>query len=262
MSASRRYGNGPRAPPKPLLNPCQFCISLRLSSLYNLPFQGDSLIELLLMVLAVGAFSRQTWILRHYKKYQGRRGVTGCEIARQLLDQLGCSQMTVLPVAGWERYNGTPMREVFLEPLVYEGKNLQAIAKTSRQTVLMAKTPESFLPLEWVLKIQKVLRFLIFPAWVIFILRLMFQVPGIFKPGLWVLEFTLLVALLEWPREWEVSRMAYELLSRSGWFDADELVKLRYLLEAERFESMTEIFRVPREIFSSVFNRKREKHGL
>lgn len=214
------------------------------------------------MTVSFFAFLRQLWLLHKYAHYQSRRKLNCCEMARQLLDKTGFPQIPVQSANAWEAFRAGIDKQLFLEPSVYEGHSLYAVAQTAENAVSLSKASGAVISVNIMFRLRVLLRFLMIPAWLFFIFGLLHpqgDTLGMFGQG--VLQLTLILGIFEFSRDWETSQEALELLKKIEIFEPDEFVKLRGLLSALKWRGLAEIFKVPYDQITDLF-RKREKHGL
>src|SRR5664279_3253587 len=74
------------------------------------------------------------WVLWKYRAPSYRTVVTGCEVARFVLDQAGFVQVPVTPIEPSEEYPST--EALFLEPKFYEGRDFLSVLGAARQAFL------------------------------------------------------------------------------------------------------------------------------
>lgn len=214
------------------------------------------------MTVSFLAFVRQFWLLHKYQHYQSRHGFSCCELARQLLDKTGFPQAPVQAAGVWECFRTGIDKQLFLEESVYKSHNLYAVAQTAERVVALSKASGAAIPVTGTFRLRVMLRFLLIPAWIFFILESVtshFAVLGAL--GQTVLQLTLMLGIFELSRDWETSQEALELLKKTEIFEADELVKLRGLLSALKWRGLAEIFKVPFDTAAQPF-RKQENNGL
>lgn len=68
-----------------------------------------------------------------------------------------------------------------------------------------------------------------------------------------------LIGIFDFSRDLEINMQTHEFLKRTGCFEPDELVKLRYLLEALHYEGLAKIMTAP---FRLAANRLRGLRGV
>lgn len=180
--------------------------------------------------------------LKAYRRENGRRGVTGCEAARAILDAHGFPQAVVdfVPPAGPAKDG--EVKKLYLPKKVFESTSLYAAARAGHEAVLMIESPVAFLPLKerW-----KMIRFFSWAAWTA-------MAAGFYRPmqagrflSSFFFSFAFLAAIFFVPNEWEIAERAYELLKKTGFYEVDELLKIKNFLRGIRLESPALIFKAP-----------------
>lgn len=199
-----------------------------------------------MLATALLAFLRQSWLLSQYQNFESRRRLSGCEIARQVLDLKGSSQVSVQPVKG--KQGGARAQEMLLEEAYYEGTSLLAAAVTVRQAVEGQAAP----PFRLFLKI------LIVPSWAVVLLG--FLIPALdflSLLGQVILGIVFILGAFDYLKGFEARREMLELLKQTGCYEPDELVKLRRLLRALQFEGLAQIVKVPYELAAGGFAKRK-----
>ncbi len=220
----------------------------------------EILIGLLILALAFLAFVRQTWLYFQYKQYQGRRGLMGCEIARQVLDLSGHSQAAVQSLQPGGQGMFQDVKKLLLTEKIYHGRSLFATAQSACQAVRMTRLPDAG---GMAFRVRLFLEALILPAWAAVFAGTAFPAAAFLKwPGELILGSVFFIGALDLGRDFEITREAYELLKKTDCFEKDELVKLKYLLEAAQWENAAKIFKVPFEIVSYMFEKMRGRDAV
>ena len=179
----------------------------------------------------------------------------GCEIARQLLDLSGHSQAAVQALQPGEQGSFQNAKKLLLTDRVYHGRSLFETAQSACQAVRMVHLPDAG---GMTLRLRLFLEVLILPAWAMIFASYFFPAAVFLKwPGEWILGGVFFIGVLDFGRDLEMTREAHELLKKTDCFERDELVKLKYLLEALQWEGAAKIFKVPFEIGSRVFAKRR-----
>ncbi len=203
-------------------------------------------------------FLYQSWLFARDGKIQNRRGMTGYEIARQMLNGNGFSEVPV-EMMKKSNHDSTPsLRQLYLSRDIYEGKTLGDIAGAAREAARLALVPSSVLPLRIQSRISFLSQAVIWAAWGSYLLGFVGICPKFFDwTGIFLFILVFSLGLLRLPREWEVSEKAFHYLHQSRHFDLDEFIRLRNILGALRLSLISQIFRVPFEgIKNSFFSRK------
>ncbi len=198
-------------------------------------------------------FLYQSWVYSNGGKIRNRKGMTGCEVARQLLSRNGFQDVPVEMMAPLNHDSLPSFRQLYLSPDIYKGKNLWAIAGAARESARLALVSSSVLPLRIKNRLSFLLHGVIFIAWGSFLLGLTGERFEFFKwTGSFLFILLFVLALLRLPREWEVSEKALFYLRQSQWFELDEFIRLKRILRALRLTLVSQIFRVPFEAVKNL----------
>lgn len=198
-----------------------------------------------------------TLILLRYKKFTARKRMTGYEVARYLLDQLGLSHFSIKPVTHWETLKKNPVHYFPIEKSLSEKNSLLAFSRIAQEILFTVRASASislswtrgfwaasrvFIPLAWIGLAGSVFH----PSW-----------QGLRTVSLAVLGAAAAVALIEISDVISANRQAYRLLKESGFFEIDELIRLRKILSALRFEGFTQIFKAPCDLLALLVTGSR-----
>jgi Zn-dependent membrane protease YugP len=198
-----------------------------------------------------------TWILLRCKKFTARKRMNGYEVARYLLDQLGLSHFSIKPVTHWETLKKNPVHYFPIEKSLSEKNSLLAFSRIA-QDILFTSRASASISLSWTRGFWTVWRFLIPLAWAGLIGCVFYPSwQGMRVIFLTVLGAALTVALIEISDVISANRQAYRLLKESGFFEIDELIRLRKILNALRFEGFTQIFKAPCDLISLLVTGSR-----
>ena len=130
------------------------------------------------VVVSLGFALYGQWVLWKYTAASYRTAVTGCEMARFVLDQAGLLQVPVTPIEPSEEY--TSAEGLFLEPKVYEHHDFLSILQAARQAFLKSQLSNLTFWVRLKKRMFFVIRFTVLTGWVLLVL-------GYFVPGLRVL---------------------------------------------------------------------------
>jgi len=201
------------------------------------------------------------WVLWKYKAPSYRTTVTGCEIARFVLDKAGFVQVAVTPI---EPSEGNPSAEgLFLEPGIYEGRDFLSILQAVRQAFLKSQLSNMTFWVRLKRRMAFVIRFTVLAGWILLVL-------GNFSPTLRFLVnlglgcFTVVMALVifDLPFELEVEEKTSKLLKSSGNFQPNEMVHLKKLSQAIALLGLAAIVRAPFNKCLSLLGKKGMIYGL
>lgn len=183
--------------------------------------------------------------------------MNGYEVARYLLDQLGFSHFSIKPVSHWESFKKNPIHYFPLERSLSENSTLWAFSRIAQEILFTARASAS-ISLSWTRGFWAASRILIPMAW-------MGLIGSVFYPSwqeLRALSWAILgaaaaVAVIEISDVISINRQAYRLLKESGFFEIDELIRLRKILNALKFEGFTQIFKAPCDLISILVTGRR-----
>lgn len=211
------------------------------------------------VVVSLGFTLHGQWVLWKYKASSYRTAVTGCEIARFILDKAGFVQVPVTPIEPSGEY---PSSEgLFLEPQLYEGRDFLSILQAARQAFLKSQLSNMMFWVRLKKRMTFVIRFTVLAGWVLLVL-------GNFAPasrflvnlGLGCFSVVMALVIFDLPFELEVEEKTSGLLRSSGHFQPNEIVHLRKLGQGIALWGLAAIIRVP---FNHCLLRKRgSAYGL
>jgi Zn-dependent membrane protease YugP len=213
---------------------------------------------MLLAAAAFLAYGRYSWLLKHYQNFETRRTITGCEIARQVLDLKGYSQRGVRRDTPGEE-GGRTGQELLLEETDYEGTSLLAAAAAARHAVILTKLSDPWM-LSSTHRLRRFLDALILPAWVFLGLGSVSSDWEFLRTaGFSVLGGVIFTGIIDFARDVELKRETLELLKKTGCFEPDEISKLKRLLSALQLEGLAAIFKVPHEFIASRTAKRKSR---
>ncbi|MFH0985752.1 MAG: zinc metallopeptidase [Candidatus Omnitrophota bacterium] len=214
------------------------------------------------VIVSLGFALHGQWVFWKYKARSYRATVTGCEIARFVLDKAGLVQVSVTPVESPGAYPSSS-EGLFLELQVYEGRDFVSILRAARQAYLQSQLSNMVFWVRLKRRMAFVLRFSVLAGWVLLIAGNLFPVLR-FLVNLGLGCFTVVMALVvfDLPFEMEVEEKTSKLLKLSGYFQQNEMIHLKKLSQAIALMGLAVIFRAPFNKCLYFLERKGESHGL
>lgn len=201
------------------------------------------------------------WVLWKYRAPAYRTAVTGCEIARFILDQAGLSQMAVTPV---EPSSDFPSMEgLFLEPTVYEGRDFLSVIQASRLAFLKCQLSNTIFWARLKKRMAFMIRFVALAGW--FLLIIGYFVPVLrflVNLGLGCFLVVMGLVIFDLPFELEVEEKTSKLLKNSGHFQPSEMIHLKKLNQAVAFWGMASVVRAPFDRCLCMIGKKEMIYGL
>ncbi|MFA5167476.1 MAG: zinc metallopeptidase [Candidatus Omnitrophota bacterium] len=201
------------------------------------------------------------WVLWKYKTSSYRTTVTGCEIARFVLDQAGFIQVAVTPIEPSEEY---PSNEgLFLEPGVYEGRDFLSILQAARQAFLKSQLSNMTFWVRLKKRMAFVIRFTVLAGWVLLVLGNFFPaLRFLVSLGLGCFTVVMVLVIFDLPFELEVEEKTSRLLSQSGHFQLNEMVHLKKLSQAIALRGLAAVVRAPFDKCLCLMGKKGTAYGL
>ncbi len=200
------------------------------------------------------------WVLWKYKAPAYSTAVTGCEIARFVLDKAGLVQVPVTPIKPSEEYPST--EGLFLGAGIYEGRDFLSILEAARQAFLKSQLSNMTFWVRLKRRMAFVIRFTVLAGWVLLILGNVSPLLR-FLVNLGLGCFTVVMALVifDLPFELEVEEKTSRLLKHSGNFQPNEIVHLKKLSQALALWGLAVIIRSPFDQYF-LLRKKGMAHGL
>jgi Zn-dependent membrane protease YugP len=213
------------------------------------------------VVVSLGFVLYGRWVFWKYKAPSYRTAVTGCEIARFVLDKAGFVQVPVTPVEPSGEYPST--EALYLEPKIYEGRNFLSVLQAARQAFLKSQLSNMTFWVRLKKRMAFVIRFTVLTGWVLLVF-------GNFSSGLRFLInlglgcFTVVMALVifDLPFELEVEEKVSRLLGHSGHFQPNEMAHLKKLGRAAALLGLTAIISAPFDKCLCFIGKKGVGYGL
>lgn len=201
------------------------------------------------------------WVLWKYKAPSYRTTVTGCEIARFVLDQAGLIQVAVTPVEPSGEY---PFAEgLFLEPKVYEGHDFLSVLHAARQAFLKSQLSNMTFWVRLKKRMAFVIRFTVLAGWILLALgNFCHALQFLVNLGLGCFTVVMVLGIFDLPFELEVEEKTSRLLRNSGHFQMNEMMHLKKLNRAVAFWGLASVIRAPFERRRCLLGKKGWAYGL
>lgn len=178
-----------------------------------------------------------------------RRQITGCELARQVLDRNHLSRIPVHLLSTGGRFFGFSLDQLFLPENVYKGTCLSELAFSLHLAFHLVEGPRLIVTHVWSHGRGVTRRI----AWTSFALILLGSlwpaVRGLVFLGEFLFVTVFLFALSALPAEWQVTEKGISELAQMEGFGPDELTRVRKLLKALRWAFLAELS--PFSVFGS-----------
>lgn len=191
----------------------------------------------LLLIPALGlAFYAQAKIKGTYQKYSrvnSRRGLTGVQAARYLLDQSGLAHVQVTKVRGTLTDHYDPRKKVLnLSEGVYGSRSVAALGVAAHEAGHAIQHGLGYSPLVLRNSIVPVANFGTSLAFPLFLLGFFFRIPTFMDIGIVFFSLVVLFHVVTLPVELNASQRALALLSSEGYLEQDEVASAKKVLTA------------------------------
>ena len=234
-------------------------------------FWGDTTILVLIpaMIFALWAQIRVNSTFKKYARVPSRRGLTGAEAARRVLDANGLRHITIERVHGHLTDHFDPKAGVIrLSDATYASTSVAAIGVAAHEAGHAVQHAEGYVPIKVRSAIIPLTRFGSALAMPLFLIGLLFGIGSdvahgigtIFAvTGILFFSFSTLFQLVTLPTEFNASARAMKALEDGGLLAADELPGAKATLSAA---AMTYVAALASSLASLlrlilIFNRRR-----
>ncbi len=190
---------------------------------------------MMIPVLILSAYSsfKVKSTFNKFSKVSTRSGMTGADVAREILTRNGLSSVNVSETRGFLSDHYDPTKKVVrLSPDVYRSSSVAAIGVAAHETGHAIQHKNSYAPLT--------LRNMMVPvasigsnfAWIIIIGGFLLGMLGLVKIGIVLFSVVVVFQLLTLPVEFNASSRAKELLGSYGIVSSSELQGVNRVLSA------------------------------
>lgn len=187
--------------------------------------------------------------------------MTGCEIARFVLDKAGLVQVPVTPMEPSEEYPST--EALFLEPMIYEGRDFLAILQAARQAYLKCQLSNMTFWVRLKKRMAFVIRVTVLAGWILLALGIFFPTfRALVNLALGCFTVVLALVIFDLPFELEVEEKTSKLLKDSGHFQPNEMVHLKKLSQVMALWGLAAVVRAPFNKCLSLIGKKGRVYGL
>jgi hypothetical protein len=185
------------------------------------------------LLLGLWARSRVKSSFDKYSKVRTTRALTGAQVARQLLDSQGLSDVQIEESKGMLSDHYDPRTRVLkLSPEVYRTPSVAAAGVAAHEMGHAMQHASGYFPLQIRSAIVPAAQFGSMLAPWLFIIGFLFQFTTLAWIGLILFGVAVIFTLVTLPVEFDASRRAKKLLSSNGLLFGDELKGVNKVLDA------------------------------
>ena len=177
------------------------------------------------------------------RRFQTRRPVTGCELARQILDRHQFHRTSIKPVPlKQRRKTGFFVDQLVLAESVYYGNRLNDLAEALRETVGHVKVSPSLVPNDLRTAGWRVFGAAILLSWGLILGGVLWSSWGwLISLGQFLFISAFFWALSSLGKEWEIAERAISEMKGME-LGTDERIRMKQLLKAMRWTPLAELF--------------------
>ncbi len=185
------------------------------------------------LILSLVATIKVKSTFNKYSKVMSSSGLTGADVANQLLRRNGLTNITVTETSGFLSDHYDPSKKVIrLSPNVFRSNSVAAIGVAAHETGHAIQHAKAYSPL--------VLRNTMVPvanigsslSWIIIFAGFILGFMGLVKVGIVLFSAVVFFQLVTLPVEFNASSRAKEMLASYGMISQSELVGVRKVLSA------------------------------
>ena len=185
------------------------------------------------MVVAVIAQIRVSSAFNKFSKIRTRRGLTGAEVAQEILDNAGIHDVQIQRIQSMLGDHYDPSKKVLcLSPGVYDSDSVAAVGIAAHESGHAIQHQHAYAPLKVRMAVVPATMFASQLLPLVMIGGFWFGIMGFITLGIAVYAVLTAFQLITLPVEFDASRRAKQILTRSGAVTMDEAVGVNKVLNA------------------------------
>ena len=228
---------------------------------WNSGYMIGTVLVFLAGILALYAQAQVTSTYKHYKRVPNSRGLTGAQVAREILDSAGLYHISVHEVSGQLSDHYNPSKNLInLSTDIYRGTSIAALAVAAHECGHAIQYQEKYMPISlrnMILPFANVGQYL---GWFAILLGLAIGHTNIAWVGFFLMCGILLFQIVTLPVEFNASARAMDIL-KSRYLTSGELVGAKKMLSAAALTyvaAMISTFMSMLRIFLMIVGRSRD----
>jgi Zn-dependent membrane protease YugP len=190
----------------------------------------------LVVIGAVITIAAQVFLTRRYNKFKNVRstkGMTGCEVARKILDENGLSDIYVTEVSGTLSDHYDPTRKVVrLSEEIFHGDSIASISVAAHECGHAIQHKEGYFFIKLRGFLVPFVNFASKFGYIAIFIGLLLSWLDLAWAGIGLLLMLLVFQLITLPTEFNASKRALEILKMDGVLDDNEVEGSRKMLTA------------------------------
>ena len=212
------------------------------------------------ILLALFAQFKVTSAFNHWKQVASRSGMTGAQIARQILNANGCRNVSIEPVSGSLTDHYDPENGVLrLSSEVYGSRSIAALGVAAHEAGHAIQDAQDYAPMRIRANLVPVANIGSRAAVPLFMLGLIMSWEPLLKIGILAFAFAVLFYLVTLPVEFNASSRAVSVLA-SGFLPQDEVKGVKAVLSAAALTYVASALQAVLQLLRLVLlaNRRRD----
>lgn len=201
--------------------------------LYGLETIGTILLSIIGFGAVLFAQFRINSSYSKYKRIMSKKEMSGCEVARQILDANGLTNIHVVEVKGELSDHYDPTRKVVrLSNDIFHGTSVASISVAAHECGHAIQDKENYTFMRIRSALVPVVNFVSYVGYFISLFSFIVGVMGYLKIGILILLLTVLFQLVTLPVEFDASKRAKVQMEKLGIADSSELEGVSSMLGA------------------------------
>ena len=185
------------------------------------------------LLLAMYAQIKVTSTFNRFRRERSYAGLTGAQVARQILDRNGLQSVPVEETRGYLTDHYDPQQKVLrLSSEVYNSTSVAALGVAAHEVGHALQHAHNYVPLGIRNNLFPVANFGSQLAFPLFIAGFLFNFDTLMLVGIWFFIAALAFQLVTLPVEFDASRRAVRLLGEGGYLTTYEVPKAKSVLNA------------------------------
>ncbi len=185
------------------------------------------------LIFAMYAQSKVNTTFNKYQKVSNRRGYTGAEIARKILDMNGLQMVKVERVAGNLTDHFDPKTNIVrLSDATYSSTSVAALGVAAHEVGHAVQHAEGYAPIKVRNSIVPIVQIASYAAWPLAIFGIIFSFSKLATFGVLLFLAVVIFQIITLPVEFNASGRAIKTLGENAILDSDELAASKKVLSA------------------------------
>lgn len=181
----------------------------------------------------------QMKINRTYQKYRSiktKQSLSGCEVARQILDAHGLTDIHVIETNGELTDHYDPSRKVVrLSRNIFHGETVAAAAIAAHECGHAIQDKENYFFMKVRGFLVPVVNFVTYIGYFVAIISLFFGAMGYLKVGIWIILAAIVFQLITLPVEFDASKRGLACLQNQALIEETEYEGAKAMLSSAAF---------------------------